>query len=114
MGECGCTELRQCSSDWQMAVLCPVVLPQATRPVDMSEPEDGERCRVGLEAVGRDRFRRDGLIAKETPQQFQRCARVPIQLHYKAQDLAHVIDRSPQIHAPASDFANHLIEVPSG
>jgi hypothetical protein len=38
---------------------------------------------------------------------------VPPSLHHEVQHLAFVIDRSPEVHPPAADGADHLVQVPT-
>ena len=67
---------------------------------------------IGSQAVGGDDLRLYGLVAEQSTKELGRCGGVPFPLHYKVKDLAFVIHGAPEVDAPATHFADHLIEMP--
>jgi hypothetical protein len=56
-----------------------------------------QSCTVRRQAVSRDRLRLDWLVVQRTSEKPQRRLRIASPLDYGAQNLALVVDRSPQI-----------------
>ena len=96
-----------------MEVLRPIVLPKTTWPVKMAQLELIQGCNVGAKAIRRDDPGLHRLISEKASEQLQRGFRVPPALHDEVQNLAFVIDGSPQIHPLSADPADHLIKMPA-
>jgi len=70
-------------------------------------------CRsVGGELVGHQQFRRETLFPEQLTHQPQRRPLVASTLNQHIENLALVIDSAPQIHLPAGDPHDHLVEMP--
>ena len=67
---------------------------------------------VGSELIGCNSGRRRSLFLQQSSHQFQRCLRVPSGLDEKIEDLAFIVDRSPQPVTPPSNDDDHFIEMP--
>jgi hypothetical protein len=101
------------SSDRQVGVLNPVVLPEPARPVQMPQTQLIHSCSVRRQAVGCDRLGVDRLIVQEALQKSERSLCVPPALDHKVQDFAFIIDRPPKVRPLAADPADHLVQVPA-
>jgi hypothetical protein len=98
------------SSERQVAVLHPVVLPSAhLAAVEIAQL--AHRGRVGSEPVG-DYGPRSAVAFQGFPQKFQSRRFVPGLCDERFQYLALVINRTPQIMPLAVDPDEHLVEVP--
>ena len=81
--------------------------------MDLSETKLSKRRAVGQQAIGRDLFRLNGLVAQQAPQQCQRRFRIPSSLNDEVENFAFVIDGAPQIHPSATDPADHFVKMPA-
>lgn len=57
------------SSDWQMGVLHPIILPQPARSVEIAKAEIVQGGHIGSQAIGHNRLRPHRLVAKQPLQQ---------------------------------------------
>lgn len=96
-----------------MGVLRPIVLPEPTGSMEMTQLELVQGRDVGAQPIRRDELRLHRLISEKASEQLQRGFRIPPALHDEVQNLAFVIDCSPQVHALSADPADHLIEMPA-
>ena len=105
-------ELALASSHCLMRVFCPIVIPQ---PLLMrtGKPETPERRGVGAQLVGDQQFGREALLLEQLAHQPQRRPSVASTLNQHVEDLALVVDGTPQIHPLTSDPHHHLVEVPA-
>ncbi len=62
---------------------------------------------------GRQQFRREALFSEQLAHQPERCALVPPALNQHIEDLALVVDSTPQVHVLTRDPDDHLVEVPA-
>lgn len=95
-----------------MRVLCPVVLSQSSRSMTILQTQFGQRRGVGAEAIGSDRRRLNRLIPEQPLQQIQGCPCIPPTLDHQVQNLALIVNRAPELHLPAADPHDHLVEMP--
>ena len=72
-----------------------------------------ERRAVGAQLVSYQQFRRKPLLSEMLARQPQRRPGVPAALHQHVEDLAFVVNGTPEIHPLAGDPSNHLVQVPS-
>src|SRR5215468_11098074 len=72
-----------------------------------------ERAGVGAQLVGDENFRHEALLLEQLAHQPQRRPRVASTLDQHVENLALVIDGSPQIHPLAGDPYHHLVQMPS-
>jgi hypothetical protein len=62
---------------------------------------------------GYQQFRHKPLLSGKFAHQPQRCPAVAATLDQHVEDLAYVVDGTPEIHPLAGDPNNHLVQVPS-
>jgi hypothetical protein len=67
---------------------------------------------VGAEPIGDEHARRIALLPEELAHQPQGGGLLPLGLDEQVEDLALAVDGSPQIHTPAPDRDDHLVQVP--
>ena len=72
-----------------------------------------ERRAVGAQLVGYQQFRRKPLLSEKLAHQPQRRPAVAAALDQHVEDLAFVVDGTPEVHPLAGDPDNHLVQVPS-
>ena len=72
-----------------------------------------ERRAVGPQFVGYQQFRHKSLLPKKLAHQAQRRPAVAATLDQHVEDLALVVDGSPQVHPLAGDPNDHLVQMPS-
>jgi hypothetical protein len=94
-----------------MGVFRPVVLAKALLMAS-AEPEMAARSPVGPKPVGEEHGRRIALLPEELAHQPQGYGRVPLGLTSRSRISPSLSTRAPQIHAPAADRDDHLIQVP--
>src|ERR1700720_1805037 len=94
-----------------MRVLGPIVLSQALLMV-AGKPKMLEGSAVGAQPVSRHFFRREALLAEQLAHELDGCRPVSPALDQDLEDLAFMIDGSPQIHVLARDPDDHFIEMP--
>jgi hypothetical protein len=68
-----------------------------------------ERAGVGARLVGNQQFRRKALFLEQLAHQPQRCPSIAPTLNQYVEDLALVIDGTPQINLPARYPHHHLV-----
>ena len=73
-------------------------------------PESGG---IGGQLIGDRQLRRKALLPEQLAHQPLGCPLVPARLDQDIEDLALLIDSPPQIHAPAGDPHDHLIQMPA-
>src|SRR6266481_8953768 len=95
-----------------MRVLCPVVLPKPLF-VRARQSQAPERRSVGAQLVSHQQFRCKPLLSEKLAHQPQRRPAVAAALHQHVEDLAFVVDGTPEIHSLAGDADHHLVQVPS-
>ena len=100
------------SSDCLMRILRPIVFP---KPLLMpaGQSQTPERRGVGAQLVSDQGFRRKPLLLEQLAHQPQRRPGVASALDQHVEDLALVIDGTPQIHPLAGDPHHHLVEMPA-
>src|SRR5215831_3431589 len=72
-----------------------------------------ERAGVGAQLVGDENFRHEALLLEQLAHQPQRRPRVASTLDQHVENLALVIDGTPQIHPLAGDEYHHLVQMPA-
>src|SRR3954467_14255498 len=72
-----------------------------------------ERSGIGGQLIGDRQLRRKALLPEQLAHQPLGCSPVPARLDQDIEDLALLIDSPPQIHAPAGDAHDHLIQMPA-
>ena len=72
-----------------------------------------ERGGVGAQLVGDKQFGSEALLFEQLAHQPQRRSTVAPALNQHVEDLAFVVDGTPQIHPLAGDPHHHLVEVPA-
>ena len=68
---------------------------------------------VGAQLVGDQQFGREALLLEQLAHQPQRRPTIAPALNQHVEDLALVVDGTPQIHSLARDPYYHLVEVPA-
>jgi hypothetical protein len=94
-----------------MRVLRAVVL---SKPlfVRAGQPQAPERRSVGAQLVSDQQFRCKPLLSEKLAHQPQRRPAVAAALHQHVQDLAFVVNGTPEIHPLAGDADHHFVQVP--
>src|ERR1700682_147640 len=95
-----------------MRILRPIVLPQALLMV-AGKPEMLEGSAVGAQLVGRHSRRREALLAEQLAHQLDGRRPVSTTLDQDLEDLALVVDGTPQVHGLARDPDDHFVEMPA-
>src|SRR5260370_4098760 len=95
-----------------MRMLRPVILPKLLL-MPTGQSETPKRRGVGAELVGDQQFRRETLLLEQLAHQPQPRTGVASALDQHVEDLALVIDGTPQIHALAGDAHYQLVEMPA-
>src|ERR1700730_12646583 len=95
-----------------MRILCSIVFSQALLMV-AGKSEMSEGRAVGAQLVGRHPRRREALFAEQLPHQFDGRRPVSTTLDQDLEDLAFVVDGTPQVHVLARDPDNHFVEMPA-
>jgi hypothetical protein len=72
-----------------------------------------ERSAVGAQLVGRHPGRREALSVEQFAHQLDGRRPVATTLDEDLEDLALVVDSTPQIHVLACDPDNHFVEMPA-
>src|SRR3984893_11351551 len=91
-----------------MRILCSIVFSQALLMV-AGKSEMSEGRAVGAQLVGRHPRRREALFAEQLPHQFDGRRPVSTTLDQDLEDLAIVVDGTPQIRYPARRVAVPLL-----
>ena len=68
---------------------------------------------VGAQLVGNQQLRCEALLLKQLAHQPECRLRIAPTLNEHVEDLAFVVDGTPQIHPPARDPHHHLVEMPA-
>jgi hypothetical protein len=100
------------SPDRLMRILGAIILPEPLlmQAGQLQSPE----CRtVGPQLVGYQQFRYKPLLSKKLAHQPQRRPAGAATLDQHVEDLAFVVDGTPEVHPLAGDPNNHLVQVPS-
>src|SRR5580704_12917120 len=105
-------QLALASSDCLMRILRPIVLP---KPLLMpaGQSQTPERRSVGAQLVGDQQFRRETLLLEQFAHQTQRGPTVASTLNQHVENLALVVDGTPEIHPLAADAHHHLVQMPA-
>jgi hypothetical protein len=90
-----------------MRVLHPVVSPEALF-VRTGQPEMSKRRAVGAQLVGDQQFRRKSLLFEQLAHQSQGRQGVAPALNKHVEDLAFVVNGTPEVHPLAGDPEQHL------
>ena len=99
------------SSDRNVGIFNPVILPlRSVMPSPEAEFTNGRS--VGSQLVRDQRARCKAMSLHKLPHQLQGCAPIAFRLDQDIQHLAILIDRAPQVHAPAANRHEHLVEMP--
>src|SRR4051794_15682701 len=81
--------------------------------VPATQAKSPECCAVGGQLIGDRQLRRETLLLQQLAHQPLGRPFVPARLDQDVEDLALLIDSPPQIHAPAGDPYDHLIQMPA-
>src|ERR1700738_3161732 len=92
-----------------MRILRPIVFSQALLMV-AGKPEMLKGSAVGAQLVRRHSRRREALLAEQLAHQLDGRRPVSTALDQDLEDLALVVDGTPQIHALARDPDDHFVE----
>ena len=95
-----------------MRILCPIVFSPALLMV-AGKSEMPEGSAVGAQLVGRHPRRREALFAEQLAHQLDRRGPVSTTLDQDFEDLALVVDGTPQIHVLARNPHDHFVEMPA-
>jgi len=95
-----------------MRVLRPIVLPKPLF-VRTRQSQAPERRSVGAQLVRHQQFRCKPLLSEKLAYQTQPRPAVATALHQHVENLAFVVDGTPEIHPLAGDANHHLVQVPS-
>src|SRR5882672_8594429 len=95
-----------------MRILRPIVFSQALLMV-AGKSEMPEGSAVGAQLVGRHPRRREALFAVQLAHQLDGRRPVSTTLDQDLEDLALVVDGTPQIHVLARDPDDHFVEMPT-
>jgi hypothetical protein len=95
-----------------MGIFGAIVLPQSLL-MTAAQLEVPEGRAVGAKLVGREQFRRETLLPEELAHQPEYSPLVAAALNQHVENLAFVVDGTPQVHPFASNPDYHLVEVPS-
>src|ERR1700730_913173 len=95
-----------------MRILRPIVFSQALLMV-AGKPEMLKGSAVGAQLVRRHSRRREALLAEQLAHQLAGRRPVSTALDQDLEDLALVVDGTPQIHALARDPDDHFVEMPA-
>jgi hypothetical protein len=71
------------------------------------------RRSVGAQPVGDERLRREALLPEQFAHNFRGRPGVAPPLHQQVENLALVVDRSPEPESSAGDQNRHLVEMPT-
>src|SRR5258705_6623851 len=77
------------------------------------KPKMLEGSAVGAQLVGRHPRRREALLAEQLAHQLDGRRPVSMTLDQDLEDLAFVVDGTPQIHVLARDPDDHFVEMPA-
>src|ERR1700719_4896182 len=99
-------------SHYLVRILRPIVFSQALLMV-AGKPEMPEGSAVGAQLVGRHPRRREALFAEQLAHQLDGRRPVATTLDQDLEDLALVVDGTPQIHLLARDPDDHFVEMPA-
>src|SRR5258707_1969197 len=95
-----------------MRIFGPIVLPQALLMV-AGKPKMLEGRAVGAQLVGRHPLRREALLAEQLAHELDGRRPVSAALDQDLEDLAFMVDGTPQVHMLAGDPHDHFVEMPS-
>src|ERR1700724_4582466 len=95
-----------------MRVLGPIVAPKPLF-VRTAQSQAPERRGVGAQLVSDQQFRCKPLLSEKLAHQPQFRPAVAATLHQHIEDLAFVVDGTPEIHPLAGDANHHFVQVPS-
>ena len=95
-----------------MRVLGSIVAPDPLF-VRAAQPQLPGRRRGGAQLVGDQQLRRKSLLLEKLAHQPQRCPSVAPALNQHVEDLAFMVDGTPEIHACTGDPDHHLVQMPS-
>ena len=95
-----------------MRIRRPIVFSQALLMV-AGKSEMPEGSAVGAQLVGRHPGRREALFAEQLAHQLDGRRAVSTTLDQDLEDLALVVDGTPQIHMLAGDPDDHFVEMPA-
>ena len=98
-------------SDWQVRVLCSVVLP-ATTVMEPGKAQILQSSTIRWQFVCDNGIWDKTLLLQQSAHQFERRFLVSACLDQDIQHFAFTIDSAPQIHSLAGDGHEHLIKVP--
>ena len=101
------------SSDGQVGILGAIFLAHAALSVTACEPEYNGRNAIRRQITSDDGLGMDVLVAEQFPRHFQSRVLVSALLDQDVQDLALIIDYALEVHAPAGDLHDHLVQVPA-
>jgi hypothetical protein len=103
-------QLALAASDCLMRILRPIVLSKPLlMPADQSETP--ERGGVGAQLVGDQQFRHEALLLEQLAQQPQRRPTIASTPNQHVENLALMVDGTPEIHPLAGDAHHHLVEM---
>src|SRR6266446_911347 len=95
-----------------MRIFSPIVPPQPLL-VRAGQAQTPEGRSVGAQLVGYQQLRHKALLLEKLAHQPYRCPAVAPALNQHVEDLALVVDGSPEVHPLPSDPHYHLVQMPS-
>src|ERR1700741_299507 len=95
-----------------MRVLRSVVSPEAGF-MRAGQPEMPKRRAVGAQLVGYQKLRRKSLLSEQLAHQPQGRMGVAPALNQHVEDLAFVVNGTPEVYPLAGDPDHHFVQVPS-
>jgi hypothetical protein len=81
-------------------------------PVASRQSRFGLRCGLGTQLVSHQHVGRGAVPFEQLAHQFHRRSLVASPLHQQIENLAFVVDRSPESESPAGDQNCHLVQMP--
>ena len=95
----------------QVRILGPIVSPPALLMASR-QSQFGLRCGIRTQLVSHQHVGREAVLFEQLAHQFDRCSLVASPLHQQIENLAFVVDRSPEPESPAGDQNRHLVQMP--
>lgn len=101
------------SSDHEVGVLRPIVLPHPTGLMTLLNLQYFQHRSIRRQLIRDDDLGADPGVAQQPPKQLQRRMLVSSLLDQDVQNLTLVIDGAPQIHPPPADPNDHFVQMPA-
>jgi len=101
------------SSSHRLMRVFGAIVPAQPLLVRAGQPQTPERRGVGAQLVGDQQFGCEALLLEQLAHQPQRRPSVASALDQHVEDLALMVDGTPEIHPLAGDPHHHLVEMPA-